>query len=279
MTLTIKPKRCNCLYSIQMEVLRKLIVFMLITLTALPLQAQTIHSEKHDFKVETLLKNLDHPWGMDFLPGGEIILTEKPGNLYITNAQYNSTQTIAGLPKIKQKGQGGLLDVLVHPDFKSNKLIYLSYVNQEANRYGTEVLSAKLIGNRLEQVNTIFVALPKVRGGRHFGSRLAMDKEGFLFISLGDRGDKDKAQQLDSHIGSLIRLHDDGSIPVDNPFRETSGAKAEIYSYGHRNIQGMTIRPDDQSLWLHEHGPQGGDELNQSYAGVNLWLAGHYLWR
>ena len=159
--------------------------------------------------------------------------------------------------------------MLVHPNFENNQSIYLSYVKGENRRYGTEVLSAKLNGLSLSEIETIFVAQPKVSGARHFGSRLVIDANGYLFISLGDRGDRPLAQQLDSHIGSLIRLHDDGTIPSDNPFIKQNGALPEIFSYGHRNIQGMSLRHSDNSLWTHEHGPQGGDELNRSEKGKN----------
>ncbi len=230
---------------------------------------QQFESEKHNFQVETLFSRLDHPWGMDFLPDGRLLITERSGQLLVADLGDSEIHEIKGLPNINEHGQGGLLDVLVHPDFKNNQWIYLSYVKGENRRYNTEVLRAKLNKQGLSDIETLFVAMPKVRGSRHFGSRLAIDKAGYLFISLGDRGDRSLAQELDSHIGSLIRLHDDGTVPADNPFVEQSDVLPEIYSYGHRNVQGMSLRQSDDSLWTHEHGPQGGDELNIASKGKN----------
>lgn len=235
----------------------------------LPAQAEKINSEKHTFNVDTLLTRLDHPWGMSFLPGGKLLITQRTGELLLVNLQTGSSEKIKGLPDIHEHGQGGLLDVLVHPEFESNNWIYFSYVKNDGRRYGTEVARADFIDDSLINVKTIFVAHPKVSGTRHFGSRLAIDNDNFLFISLGDRGDRIEAQKLESHLGSLIRLHDDGSVPDSNPFVGKEDSLPEIYSYGHRNIQGMDIRVSDQSLWTHEHGPQGGDELNLPEAGKN----------
>ena len=232
-------------------------------------QCETVSSEKHDFNIETLITKLDHPWGMSFLPDGKLLMTERTGQLLLTDLQTGSVLEIKGFPDIHEHGQGGLLDVLVHPEFESNRFIYFSYAKNDGRRYGTEVTRAQLHENTLSELKTIFTAQPKVRGTRHFGSRLAIDKENFLYISLGDRGDRDEAQKLDSHLGSLIRLHDDGSIPDSNPFVGQGNGLAEIYSYGHRNIQGMDIRDSDLSLWTHEHGPQGGDELNRPKPGKN----------
>ena len=232
-------------------------------------QAETYGSEKHDFDVATLITRLDNPWGMSFLPDGNVLITQRSGSLLLANTRTGTTQQIKGLPDIHDHGQGGLLDVLVHPEFKSNNWIYFSYVKNDGRRYGTEVARADFVNNTLSNIKTIFVALPKVRGTRHFGSRLAIDKDNFLYISLGDRGDREKAQKLDSHLGSLIRLHDDGTVPDSNPFVSRQNSLPEIYSYGHRNIQGMAIRTSDQSLWTHEHGPQGGDEINLPAAGKN----------
>ena len=206
---------------------------------------------------------------MSFLPDGRLLITQRTGRLQLTDLETGSSQEISGLPEIHEHGQGGLLDVLVHPDFESNNWIFFSYANNDGRRYGTEVARAELINNALTNIRTIFVALPKVRGTRHFGSRLAIDEDNFLYISLGDRGDRIESQNLDSHMGSLIRLHDDGSVPDSNPFSGQHNALPEIYSYGHRNIQGMAIRGSDQTLWTHEHGPQGGDELNYSQIGGN----------
>ncbi len=246
--------------------LSALILMFVFALTAL---ADVFESEKQNFVVETLFSKLDHPWGMDFLSDKELLITERSGKLLIADLMTAEIVQVQGLPEINEYGQGGLLDVVVHPDFAENQWIYLSYAKGKSRRYGTEVLRAKLTRQSLTEVETIFIAQPKVSGSRHFGSRLVFDQDGYLFISLGDRGDRALAQELDSHIGSLVRLNDDGTVPEDNPFADGKKALPEIFSYGHRNIQGMTLKTSDQSLWLHEHGPQGGDELNQPRAGKN----------
>lgn len=246
-------------------------LYLLVVLFCLSAQAESenYNSEQHNFTADTLLDQLDHPWGMSFLPDGNLLVTQRTGKLLRANLSSGVTEEIKGLPEIHEHGQGGLLDILVHPEFGSNNLIYFSYVNNDGRRYGTEVARARLTENTLTDLETIFVALPKVTGTRHFGSRLAIDNDNFLFISLGDRGDRIQAQKLDSHIGSLIRLHDDGSVPETNPFVGNNNSLPEIYSYGHRNIQGMDIRISDRSLWTHEHGPQGGDEINRPEPGLN----------
>lgn len=245
------------------------LVLMLGLMNSCSVAGETFTSEKHNFKAEILVDSLSHPWGMDFLPDGRLLITERSGNLLAADLGTLQIRNIEGLPEIHEHGQGGLLDVLVHPDFARNRYIYLSLARGENGRYGTEVIKASLDDDGLSEIETIFIAQPKLKGSRHFGSRLAIDKDGYLFISLGDRGQREQAQQLDSHLGGLIRLNDDGSIPVDNPFVNVAGALPEIYSYGHRNIQGLAIRNSDASLWLHEHGPQGGDELNLPQAGKN----------
>ena len=231
--------------------------------------AEIYKSEKHSFEVTTLFSGLDHPWGVGFLSEQELLITERSGQLLMANLKSGEISKVQGLPAIHEYGQGGLLDVLVHPNYTENQWIYLSYAKAEGRRYGTEVLRAELQDKTLSNIKTIFTAQPKVTGTRHFGSRLVIDQQGYLFISLGDRGDRPLAQALDSHVGSLIRLHDDGSVPQDNPFVGQENKLPEIFSYGHRNAQGMTLRNSDQSLWLHEHGPQGGDELNQPGIGKN----------
>ena len=252
-----------------MKSIRLISVFILAGITTGIADAKSYQSEKHDFTVEELVTSLDHPWGLDFLPDGRILITERPGDLIIAGPDKNETQIVKGLPKIKEHGQGGLLDVLVHPEFNSNHWIYLSLAKGEGRSYGTEVIRGKLNGNTLSDIENIFIARPKVRGTRHFGSRLVIDQYGYLYISLGDRGERETGQELDSHMGSLIRLRDDGQIPGDNPYVGHDTALPEIFSYGHRNIQGMVIRQSDQSLWIHEHGPQGGDELNLPEIGKN----------
>ncbi|MGH1438912.1 MAG: PQQ-dependent sugar dehydrogenase [Cellvibrionaceae bacterium] len=228
------------------------------------------HFSSADFKVDVIAEGLKKPWGLFQLPDQRFLVTEKKGNLRIVDSQGNVSAPVIGLPDIAAVGQGGLLDVLVHPQFSTNQFIYLSFVaGSSSSGYGTEVIRAKLDGNKLVDQAIIFTALPKVRGGRHFGSRLLFDKDGYLYISLGDRGQRNEAQKLDSHIGTMIRLHDDGAVPKDNPFVSTPNAKPEIYSYGHRNIQGLSLHPITGQVWAHEHGPQGGDEVNLILKGKN----------
>ena len=221
------------------------------------------------FKVHTITDGLEHPWAMAFLPDGNILVTERPGHLrVIENGKLNPTP-IKGLPSIAAQGQGGLLDITLHPDYTNNGWLYLSYSESGHGGLGTAVARTKLDGMKLVDTEVIFRMQPKSRGGRHFGSRLAFDREGFLYITVGDRGDRPRAQKLDDHAGSVIRLHDDGGIPSDNPFIKNKNVKTEIYSYGHRNPQGITLHPKTGEVWIHEHGPQGGDEINLIQPGRN----------
>ncbi len=226
-------------------------------------------SEKRVVLVEELATGLNHPWSIAFLSDTDWLVTERDGTLRRVIDSRLQEQPITGLPDIHAKGQGGLLDVVLHPDFDNNQWVYLSYSAKKSLRYGTEVARGKLVENQLQNMEVIFKASPKVMGGRHFGSRMAFDDKGFLYISLGDRGSKKTAQQQDKHLGAIIRLHDDGRIPEDNPFINVANVLPEIYSYGHRNVQGMVFDKQTKTLWAHEHGPQGGDELNRVLAGQN----------
>jgi glucose/arabinose dehydrogenase len=238
-------------------------------------QNRTFESEKQTFSVTELVGGLDHPWAMAFLPVGDILVTERGGDLRMIRNGKLLDQEVSGLPEIQEVGQGGLLGIALHPDFVSNKLVYLSYAGKHNGAYSTEVLRGRLQGTALLNVETMFKALPKTDGGRHFGSRLLFAPDKTLYISLGDRGFKPSlcqehpSQQLNNHLGSLIRINDDGSIPVDNPFVGRPGVKPEIYTFGNRNIQGMALHPKTREIWTHEHGPQGGDEINIMQPGVN----------
>lgn len=230
--------------------------------------SQNSPSDKR-FTITTIADGLQHPWGMAFLPDGNILITERPGRLRIIKQGMLQSEAIAGLPTIAAKGQGGLLDVVLHPDYSKNGWIYFSYVAGSDNQFGTEVGRGRLVNNRIIDWQVLFRLQPKSSSGRHFGSRLWFDRNNYLYISLGDRGERFRAQDLNDHAGSLIRLHDDGSIPADNPFIKQQGKQAEIYSYGHRNIQGAAVNLSTGEIWVHEHGPQGGDELNIIQAGLN----------
>lgn len=232
---------------------------------------QHVESDLHDFHVVTVVEGLDHPWAMAFLPEGNILVTERDGRLRVVRDGGLAPDPVAGLPDIVAQGQGGLMDVTLHPDFQDNRLVYLSYAASGAGGDGTEVARGRYRGDRLEDVEVIFKALPKARGGRHFGSRLVFDNDGYLYVTLGDRGHMPNGQDLGTHTGSVVRLHDDGSVPDDNPF--VDGERPEIFSYGHRNVQGAALHPETGVLWTHEHGPQGGDELNVVQRGGNYGWA------
>jgi glucose/arabinose dehydrogenase len=228
-----------------------------------------IRTEKHPVQVTTLVKGLEHPWGLAFLPDGRVLVTERPGRLRIVREWTLDPRPVEGLPEIVAFGQGGLLDVAAHPRHGETGWVYLSYSAPGPGGASTEVLRGTLRGHRLEEVQVIFRMEPKTRAGRHFGSRLVFDRDGTLYVTLGDRGEQDRAQRLEDHRGTIVRLHDDGRIPADNPFRGRPGARPEIFTYGNRNVQGAALHPATGVLWAHEHGPQGGDEVNVIRAGTN----------
>jgi glucose/arabinose dehydrogenase len=228
------------------------------------------HSQAHSFRVVTLARGLDHPWGLAFLPDGRFLVTERPGQLRLVAPDGTlDPRPVDGVPTVAAHGQGGLLDVALHPRFAENGLVYLSYSARGDGGIGTEVARGRLNGHRLENVEVIFRQTPKSGGGRHFGSRLVFDREGHLYITLGDRGEMERAQRLDDLAGKIVRLTEDGRVPKDNPFVGRPGARPEIYSLGNRNVQGAALHPRTGELWTHEHGPQGGDEVNVIRAGVN----------
>ena len=237
------------------------------TLAPPAVRADVFQSEEHTFRVVTITNGLDHPWGLAFLPDGRMLVTERPGRLRTVTA--GRLEPVAGTPRVQAHGQGGLLDVALHPGFRENGWVYLSYAAGTRRSTGTEVARGRLRGGRLEDVEVLFRALPKSSGGRHFGSRLRFAPDGHLFVSLGDRGERHRAQDPGDHAGSIIRLRDDGSIPPDNPWVGVDGARPEIYTVGNRNVQGLAFHPRTGALWAHEHGPRGGDEVNAVRAGVN----------
>ena len=239
---------------------------LLTTTTALALEIKT---REHSLRTVEIASGLEHPWGLAFLPDGRILVTERPGRLRIVKDGRLEAEPVTGLPAIAARGQGGLLDVALHPHFADNSLVYFSYAGPGEGGIGTEVARGKLVGNRLEELQVIFRMQPKTSATRHFGSRLVFDRQGYLYITLGDRGEMDRAQRPGDHAGSVIRLHDDGRVPSDNPFVGKAGWKPEKYTLGNRNIQGAALHPDTGELWTHEHGPQGGDEINIMRAGVN----------
>ena len=233
--------------------------------------AETIKSQRHDFRVTIIAKGLDHPWSMAFLPDGGLLITERVGRLRLFRDGTLLPKPVAGGPRVVDSGQGGLLDVILHPHFTENKLLYLSYAARGIGGVHTQVTRYRFdeAAHGLTEPKLIFDAIPKAGGGRHFGGRMAFDTTGHLYISVGDRGDKERAQKLAEHAGSVIRLKDDGGVPPDNPFFGRSDARPEIYSYGHRNPQGMARHSRTGAIWTHEHGARGGDEINIIRKGRN----------
>lgn len=239
--------------------------------------AEVYASEQHDFKLTEMAAGLEHPWGLAFLPSGDLLVTERAGRLRMVRSGKLDPEPVSGLPEnILSFGQGGLLDVALHPRYAENQLVYFSYSGKGSGRKsGTEVARGRFTGSSLENVEVIFKAVPKIESSYHYGSRLGFAADGTLFISLGDRGDMQAAQDPTNHKGAAIRVHDDGSVPKDNPYtKDANENKRKVFSYGHRNIQGLTVRPRDQSIWTHEHGPRGGDEVNKLAPGMNYgWPA------
>ena len=229
------------------------------------------HTERHAVHVNVLASGLEHPWSLAFLPDGRMLVTERSGRLrYVATDGTLDPTPIRGLPAaVAEAGQGGLHDVVLHPEFLRNRLVYIAYAGRTGRRYGTELARGRLDGHRLADVEVLFRALPKSRGGRHFGGRVVFDGRGHVFLTLGDRGDRPRAQDMGDHAGSIIRLTEDGGVPADNPFIQVSGARPGIFSLGNRNVQGAAMNPWTGELWAHEHGPQGGDEVNVIRAGVN----------
>lgn len=255
--------------------LRGLVLAMLIAVAA-PMtfaQESPLKTERYSLKVETVAAGLTSPWSVALLPDGLTLITEKPGTLRVMREGKLLAQPVAGLPKVTPRGQGGLLDVVAHPKYRENQLIYWSYSAGDAEAVGTEVARGRLVCEAdqcsVTDVQVIFVQQPKVNTGHHFGSRLVWDRSGNLFVTLGDRGRQDEAQNIGNHLGTVLKLTETGAIPADNPLAKREGAMPQIFTYGNRNVQGAAIHPRTGELWAHEHGPQGGDELNILRVGRN----------
>ncbi|MCF0053771.1 PQQ-dependent sugar dehydrogenase [Dyadobacter sp. LJ53] len=229
-----------------------------------------------NLKVDTVATGLTMPWASALLPNGDMLVTERGGKLRLVTGGKLDPKEITGVPEVLYKGQGGLLDVALHPDYKTNGWIYISYSSPKAageegedGGANTALIRAKLKDHALTDIQPLFKAIPNVKGSPHYGGRIVFDKKGYVFLSLGERGQKQNAQDLGRDQGKVVRLHEDGKIPNDNPFVNTAGARPEIWTYGHRNPQGMVIHPTTGVIWEHEHGPQGGDELNIIEKGKN----------
>ena len=239
-------------------------------------QSKVLRSAAHDYRAVTVVDSLVNPWSMAFLPNGDMLVTERPGRLRIVRNGKLVDKPVEGTPAVVARGQGGLLEVTLHPDFPSNRLLYLSYSKAvgDSGATTTAVGRGRFENDRLTDFKDIFVA--QTRGAGHFGSRLAFDRNGFLFITVGDRQappsgnlEAHPAQDITNHHGTINRLHDDGRVPNDNPFVGREGAKPEIWTKGHRNPQALMVHPETGDVWATEHGPQGGDELNLIVAGRN----------
>jgi len=234
---------------------------------------QVFESKTLNYTLELVAEGLEIPWGMAFLPGEQMLITDRNGKMYL-RSQEGALTEIEGVPEVLYKGQGGLMDVELHPGFGENMMVYISYsiFKEEGDDLlaTTAVARGKLEGSTLQDLEVIFEALPYSKKRHHYGCRMEFDREGYLYFSVGDRGNRDRnPQTLDNHCGKIHRVNDDGSIPEDNPFAGTEGAMASIYSYGHRNPQGVIMHPETGEIWTHEHGPRGGDEINVINPGKN----------
>ncbi|WP_281783438.1 PQQ-dependent sugar dehydrogenase [Sinimarinibacterium flocculans] len=238
--------------------------------------AQRFDSEHGPVVVTEVASGLEHPWSLAFLPDGRMLVTERPGRMRLIATDGTVSAPLEQVPEVHARGQGGLLDVVLAPDYADSRRIYFSYAEPRGGRNGTAVAHARLTDEALEDVTVIFRQRPDWEGQHHYGSRLVFDDRRWLYVTLGERNtargaakDREAAQALENHFGKVVRIQADGSVPPDNPYADGGKGRPEIWSYGHRNPQGAALHPDTGMLWLNEHGPMGGDELNVARAGVN----------
>lgn len=251
-----------------------ILIALALLLAATAVMAQTT-SAPQKIKTETIADGLSHPWAVAFLPGGDFLVTERDGRLLRINSAGKKA-LIQGTPAVQAHGQGGLLEVALSPTFDKDSLIYLSYAGGSRFALNTELARARLDlkTNTLHDLQVIFKAEPKLSGGNHFGGRILFLPDGTLLLTLGERNRMEEAQKTEHHLGKIIRINPDGTIPRDNPFAEKTGFKPEIYTYGNRNVQGIALQPGTGRIWEHEHGPKGGDEVNILKPGANYgWPA------
>lgn len=240
-------------------------------LICLPLVAsgQTFNSSDHQFTIETVADGLEHPWSLTFLPNGDQLVTERAGRLRVLHDGNLLAKPVTGLPDLVAVGQGGLLDVVLHPDFERNQLLVLSYAHQNSAGLTTRVAKANYQDGALSNVEVIFEAMPRSGTTRHFAGRMVFDDDNNLYVAVGDRGDKERAQDTRDDAGGVHRITMDGKPAPGNPYLGSSKVQNSFFTYGNRNIQGMTRHPDTGEVWSHEHGPRGGDEINIIVAGTN----------
>lgn len=229
---------------------------------------EQVRSERATFRVVRIAKDLAYPWSIAFLPDNSALISERPGALLRLNIQTNKLHPVTGVPRVVAVGQGGFLDIEPHPQFSQNRLIYMSYTIGDIGYYATRIARGRLTNNNLKDIEVLLTMNQPSAGVLHFGSRLAFGSDGMLYATFGERGERHRAQDPADHAGTIIRLLDDGSTPIDNPFASGGGAP-EVYSFGHRNPQGLAVHPVTGLLWSHEHGPQGGDEVNVISSNVN----------
>lgn len=246
---------------------KMMVLIALFTVLACAQDKNPIHTE-HSYEV--IVKDLSIPWGFTFLPDSSMLITEKEGKIiHFKNGQKTE---ITNVPEVYDRGQGGLLDIVLHPNFSENGWIYFTYASSEGEEDGghTALMRAKLQNDALTEKQLLYKATPNTTKGQHFGSRIVFDDDGFVYFTIGERGNRDvNPQDITRDGGKIYRLYDDGRIPNDNPFVNVKDAKKAIYSFGHRNPQGMVIHPETREIWTHEHGPRGGDEINIIKAGEN----------
>jgi aldose sugar dehydrogenase len=237
---------------------------------SVPIKAgDVMETDDMNIRLDLVVEGLGIPWGMAFLPDGSVLITERQGNLRIVRNGVLQEEPIAGVPEVFAVGQGGLLDVVLHPDYDNNGWIYLTYSEPADNAGHTSIMRAKLQDNTLVNQEVIFRSSPSSDRRHHFGSRIVFDNDGYMFFTIGDRGVMGNSQELNNYAGKTFRLYDDGRIPADNPFVGRADALDEIWTYGNRNQQGIALHPETGEVWSHEHGPRGGDELNVMRAGLN----------
>ncbi|RMG26743.1 MAG: PQQ-dependent sugar dehydrogenase, partial [Bacteroidetes bacterium] len=237
-------------------------------------RSELIRSEKLNFRLDTIVTGLKVPWGMAFLPNGDILVTERQGRLRLVQNGRLHPEPIKGVPEVWANGQGGLLDLELHPQYETNGWIYLSYSGpaqkgEKGSGANTTFIRARLQNHQLVDQEVLLRAQPNYNRGVHFGGRIEFDRQGYVYLSIGDRGGRSENQTLNNYRGKVFRLHDDGRIPADNPFVNVPGAVKATFTYGHRNPQGLALNPQTGEMWEHEHGPRGGDEVNILRKGNN----------